>query len=111
VSDQRTDDGDGGSRTRSSDAPPRRLDAQTAARRALEAVQSLTSKQAEGVIGVQRLEEGGWTVVIELLETARIPNTSDVLGEYEVEVDARGRLRSYARRSRYTRGSSSRADD
>jgi hypothetical protein len=108
VSDQRTEDG---GRARSSDGPPRRLDAQTAARRALEAVQSLTTKQAEGVIGVQGKDDGGWTVVVELLETARIPNTSDVLGEYEVEIDARGRLRSYARRTRYTRGSSSRADD
>jgi hypothetical protein len=98
-------------RLRRDEAPPRRLDAQSAARHALEAVQSLTNRPAEGVIGVERLEDGGWIVVIELLEAARIPNTSDVIGEYEVEVDPRGRLRSYGRRSRYTRGSSSRPAD
>jgi hypothetical protein len=93
-------------RARGDGAPPRRLAPAAAARHALEAVQALTDRRAEGVIGVERLDDGGWSVVIELLETSRVPSTSDVLGEYEVEVDARGRLRSYARRGRYTRGSS-----
>lgn len=93
-------------RDRHDSAPPRRLAPAAAARHALEAVQALTARPAEGVIGVERLDDGGWSVVIELLETERVPSTSDVLGEYEVEVDARGHLRSYTRRGRYTRGSS-----
>lgn len=85
--------------------PRRRLDALGAARFALEALQSLTDRPAEGVIGVERAEDDGWLVVVELIETARIPNTSDVLGEYEVEIGPGRELRSYRRRARYTRGS------
>jgi hypothetical protein len=84
--------------------PRRRLDALAASRFALDALQSLTNRPAEGVIGVERNGDD-WVVVIELVETARIPNTSDVLGEYEVQIGPDRELVSYHRRARYTRGS------
>lgn len=96
--------GEGEAGDRADRPPRRRLDAVAASRLALDALQSLTSRPAEGVIGVERNGDD-WLVVIELVETARIPNTSDVLGEYEVQIGPDRELLSYHRRARYTRGS------
>jgi len=111
----RPDAGDGGGRRRPEEGgqprrrPPqsqhRPLDAVAASRIALDALQTMTSRTPEGVIGVEREDDGGWIVVVELLETSRIPATADVLGEYEVEIGPDRALRSYTRRSRYTRAS------
>ena len=83
----------------------RPLDAIAASRIALDALQTMTRRTAEGVVGVEREDDGGWLVVVELLETSRVPATADVLGEYEVEIGPDRALRSYTRRSRYTRAS------
>jgi Gas vesicle synthesis protein GvpO len=91
--------------TQRPDRQDRPLDAVAASRIALDALQTMTSRTAEGVIGVERDDDGGWIVVVELLETSRIPATADVLGEYEVEIGPDRALRSYTRRSRYTRAS------
>jgi hypothetical protein len=40
-----------------------------------------------------------------VVEVHRIPDTSDVLAVYEVTTDRRGRLQSYHRARRYSRGS------
>jgi hypothetical protein len=98
-------DRDGGDRPRTRDRDERPFDAVAASRVALDALQTMTNRTAEGVIGVEREDDGGWVVVVELLEIARIPATADVLGEYEVEIAADRTLRSYARRARYTRAS------
>ena len=87
------------------DREQRPLDAIAASRIALDALQTLTRRTAEGVVGVEREDDGGWLVVVELLETSRVPATSDVLGEYEVEIGPDRALRSYTRRARYTRAS------
>jgi hypothetical protein len=63
----------------------------------------LTGKDAEGVVGLDRSDDG-WTVQVEMVEVRRIPNTTDVLALYEVEVDGKGELQSYRRVRRYARG-------
>ena len=63
----------------------------------------LTGKEAEGVVGLDRSDDG-WTVEVEVLEVRRIPNTTDVLAMYEVEVDGKGSLQGYRRVRRYVRG-------
>src|SRR3954454_13445451 len=63
----------------------------------------LTGKEPEGVVGLDR-SDGGWTVEVEVLEVSRIPNTTDVLAMYEVEVDGKGSLQGYRRVRRYVRG-------
>lgn len=73
------------------------------ARGAMAQLGELTGRQVEGVVGIARSEEG-WTVTVEVLEASRIPNTTDVLAEYEVELDAGGDLVSYHRAARYLRG-------
>ena len=67
----------------------------------------MTGKTPEGVTSVARSEEG-WLVGVEVVETERIPDSSDVLAIYEAELDADAELMSYRRVRRYPRG---RGDD
>jgi hypothetical protein len=57
---------------------------------------------AEGITGIQKLD-GGWIVTVELLEMARVPETTDVLGSYDVHVDPEGRIIDFQRGPRYLR--------
>ena len=74
------------------------------ARRACAELAELLGREIEGVVSLRR-DEDGWCVGIEVLEIARVPDTADVLAEYEVLTDRRGRLRGYHRVRRYTRAS------
>jgi hypothetical protein len=76
----------------------------------VEAVQSgrdhlgvLLGRPVEAVLGVDR-EHGNWILRAQVLELARIPNTTDVLGEYEAVLDRNGELVRYSRLHRYHRG-------
>lgn len=80
----------------------RRTPAQVA-RRAMEQLAELTGKAPEGVTGVAKAESG-WTVEVEVVETRRIPDSTDILATYEVEVDPDGELTGYRRIRRYARG-------
>jgi hypothetical protein len=70
---------------------------------AVRQIAELTGKQAEGITGVERSEDG-WIVGVEIVEDRRIPSSTDVLATYETEVDSDGELVSYRRVKRYTRG-------
>jgi len=63
----------------------------------------LLGREPEGVVGLARTEDG-WRVGVEVLEIRRVPDTADVLAEYEVDTDARGRIQGYRRTRRYERG-------
>lgn len=81
------------------------MGARGAARSAVRQVWELTGEDPEGVVSLQRGEEG-WTVGVEVVEIHRIPDTADVLGLYQVTVDDRGDLVSYRRAKRYSRNQS-----
>jgi hypothetical protein len=57
----------------------------------------------EAVLGVERDEDQGWKVTVEVVELARIPNSTDVLGAYAVTLDREGELTGYRRSRRYHR--------
>lgn len=78
-----------------------------AAQRAMQQLQELTRREAEGVVGIEKKDDGGWTVTVEVVESRRIPDTTDVLAEYAVEVDDEGDLTTYSRQARYLRGRAS----
>lgn len=80
-----------------------RLSAARVARGAMEQLTELTGKGPEGVTGVSRSEDG-WTVEVEVVESHRIPDSTDILATYEVQVDQEGELTGYHRVRRYTRG-------
>ncbi|WP_250847457.1 gas vesicle protein GvpO [Streptomyces hygroscopicus] len=84
---------------------PRRtaLGARGAARSAARQVAQLTGRDPEGVTSLER-REGGWVVGIEVVETHRIPDSTDILAEYRVELDDDGELVTYRRAERYYRG-------
>ena len=63
----------------------------------------LLGRPVETVLGVQRDEESGWLVTVAVVELARIPNSTDVLGAYAVTLDDEGEMTGYRRRRRYTR--------
>jgi hypothetical protein len=92
-------------------APRKRADADTkhkptpsaVAARAAQQLLELTGREVEGVTGLSKADDG-WTVQVEVLEAKRIPDTTDVLALYEVEVDGDAELTGYHRVRRYVRG-------
>ncbi|WP_055548409.1 gas vesicle protein [Streptomyces sp. NBRC 110028] len=74
---------------------------------ACERLTALITHPTEGVSAVRRTEDG-WRVSVDVLEVARIPDTTSLLATYEVDLDQRGELREYRRVRRYRRGA---ADD
>jgi hypothetical protein len=79
------------------------LSPEKVAQRAVQHVVDLTGRDSEGVIGLERIDDG-WRVGVEVVESRRIPDTSDILAVYEAELDNRGNLLSYRRTTRYYRG-------
>ena len=79
------------------------VSAAVAARRAVEIVVEFTGREAETVVAIDR-RDGDWYVDVEVVETHRIPDTTDVLAIYEVRLDPGGQLLSYRRTRRYARG-------
>ncbi|MBL1100249.1 gas vesicle protein GvpO [Streptomyces coffeae] len=81
------------------------IGARDAALSAARQVQELTGRDPEGVTSLERREDG-WVVGIEVVETHRVPDSTDILAEYRVEVDNDGELLTYRRDHRYYRGRS-----
>jgi hypothetical protein len=84
-------------------AGQRRLKPMQIARLAAQQLQMLTGRDVEGAAGLERADDG-WRVLLEVIEVARVPRATDVLGVYEVTVDADGDLVGYDRIRRYVRG-------
>lgn len=73
------------------------------AKRAQRELAEITGLDAEGVTSLERADDGTWTVTVDLLELARVPETDDVLGSYEAQLDEHGELLGYRRVRRYAR--------
>lgn len=73
------------------------------AQRARRELSEITGLEAESVTSLERADDGTWKVTVELLELSRIPETDDVLGAYEAELDESGELLGYRRLRRYAR--------
>lgn len=73
------------------------------ARGAMEQLQELTGRAPEGVVQLVRDGED-WSVGVEVVETRRIPDSTDILAVYEVRMDDDARLLGYERTRRYARG-------
>ncbi len=84
-------------------AAPRTMNGAAVAAEASRQLLQLTGRAAEGVTGLERTDDG-WKVQVEVVEVRRIPDTTDVLAVYEIDVDSDGDLEGYRRLRRYTRG-------
>ncbi|MGW8063725.1 gas vesicle protein GvpO [Streptomyces ziwulingensis] len=78
--------------------------ARDAAQRAADALAELIRHRLHRVSAVRRSEDDGWIVRVDVLEVARIPDTTSLLATYEVGLDSAGDLLQYRRVARYRRG-------
>ena len=58
---------------------------------------------SEGLTGLRRGTET-WTVTVDVVETRRVPSTTDLIAIYELELDGDGELVGYQRQRHYVRG-------
>jgi hypothetical protein len=63
----------------------------------------LTGLAPESVSSFEQTEDG-WSLEVEVLELARVPDTMSLMASYQVELDPRGQLTGYRRVRRYERG-------
>ena len=80
-----------------------RLSAAELGQAALTTVHELTGYTPEAITGLEWDGEF-WEVLVDVLELSRIPNTTDVLASYVVQLDEQGTLRGYRRTRRFLRG-------
>ncbi|WP_433288302.1 gas vesicle protein [Pseudonocardia sp. CA-142604] len=79
------------------------IPASVAARLATKNVVEFTGRDLENVVAIER-RDGDWYVDVEVVESHRIPDTTDILAIYQVRLDGSGDLLSYNRTRRYSRG-------
>jgi Gas vesicle synthesis protein GvpO len=79
------------------------LTAQELTEAALSAIADLTRYEPEAVTGLE-WDGQAWQASVDVLELERIPNTTDVLATYDVQLDDEGTLLGYKRRRRFIRG-------
>jgi hypothetical protein len=91
----RSEDGSGG---RSNE----RLTGREAVREARTQLAELIGRPIEQVLAIERDEEG-WEVIVQVVELERIPDSTDVLGAYRVNLDGDGEVVGYRRLRRYVR--------
>lgn len=72
-----------------------------------ETVQSVTTElvghQLDGIVEL-RQEEDGWLAIVEVIERPAVPDTQDILGQYEIELDGPDTVSGYHRVDRFHRG-------
>ncbi|HSJ20151.1 MAG TPA: gas vesicle protein [Nocardioidaceae bacterium] len=88
---------------REQQAPTKKVPAMKVAGKAAQQLAALTGREPEAVIGIRRNEDG-WEVELEVVESRRIPDSTDILATYRVETDEQGDLMGYHRVRRYVRG-------
>jgi hypothetical protein len=82
-------------------------DAKAAVERARDQLETLLGRAVETVSAFERTHDG-WLVTLEVVELPRIPESTDVLASYELELDDDRNLRRYARVGRYYRSQADR---
>ncbi|HEX5497487.1 MAG TPA: gas vesicle protein [Mycobacteriales bacterium] len=77
-------------------------DAMQVTRTAMDQLGMLTGRDADSVSRLERTEDG-WLFQVEIVELERIPQSTSVLGSYEVHTDGSGNVTAYGRTRRYYR--------
>jgi hypothetical protein len=63
----------------------------------------LIGHEFDGVSEISPMDEG-WRAVVEVVERSAVPDTQDIIGRYEIELDEDGVVQGYRRLGRYRRG-------
>lgn len=85
------------------DRPEQRLSAKELTEAAAATITDLTGFEPESVSGLQWDGES-WLVTVDVVELSRIPNTTDLIASYVVQLDDGGGLLGYKRTRRFVRG-------
>ncbi|WP_227373845.1 gas vesicle protein GvpO, halophile-type [Haladaptatus halobius] len=73
-------------------------------RTTIESVASdLVGRPLDGIIEITE-DDDGWEVGVEMVERSAIPDTQDILGQYEVSLSESGDVTGYRLKERYRRG-------
>lgn len=72
---------------------------------AKEQLESLLGQPVESVSSLERTHDG-WVLVLEVVALARVPESTDVMASYELELDENLNLRRYQQVRRYVRSQS-----
>ncbi|WP_101296554.1 gas vesicle protein GvpO, halophile-type [Halegenticoccus soli] len=59
-------------------------------------------RDLDGITEVTK-DDDGWRAVVEVVERRSVPDTQDILGRYEIELDEGGDIHGYRRLDRYRR--------
>ena len=85
-------------------------DARGTVERARKHLEALLERPVESVSALERKHDG-WLVSLEVVEVRRIPESTDVLASYEVDLDDDLNLRGYQRVRRYHRAQADLGDE
>ncbi|WP_410669897.1 gas vesicle protein GvpO [Amycolatopsis sp. cmx-4-68] len=81
-----------------------RLRAADAIREAAVQFGVVTGLTPHAVTGIRTRAGGGWSVLVDVVELTRIPDSTSVMATYRVDVDGAGELDACERLRRFTRG-------
>jgi hypothetical protein len=84
-------------------------DAEATVQKARAQLEALLDRQVESVSAFERTHDG-WLVTLEVVELSRIPESTDVLASYEMDLDDDRNVRRYARVRRYHRAQADQGD-
>ncbi len=79
------------------------MDIRTVIETASQQIGTMAGLKIDRVVGCSRSDQG-WVLECEILERPAIPNAMDVLGLYEFEIDVKGSLLQFHRKSSRHRG-------
>ena len=81
-----------------------RLRAADAIRAATDQFAMVTGLTPHAVTGIRSRGDDGWSVLVDVVELARIPDSTSVMATYRVDIEADGELGACERLRRFTRG-------
>ncbi len=71
---------------------------------AVEQFSALTGAVPHAVTGARPAPENGWSVLVDVIELARVPESTSIMATYRVDLDHELELSACERLRRYTRG-------
>jgi hypothetical protein len=109
ASEDTDDTSPGVEQTDSAEEEPRQssesaIDLGDAQDRARDVAEDLLEYEFEGIIKIEATDDDGWRTAVEVVERSAVPDTQDIIGRYEIILDATGSVTSYGLLERYRRG-------
>lgn len=71
--------------------------------------QDIIGHEVDSIVGIAR-NDNDWQVTVEVVERSAVPDTQDILGQYEIDLDSDQTVVGYRRIDRYRRGDTQRED-